>query len=255
MAPPVPPLDDAAAAADLPLTRGMRVSFAVPGRGDLQFSVPVPDGSSGGGGIGASVGGGGGVTAAAADEVEDTLVGTMQDMRIAHVDRNAELKEQLDAIDARQAATAAALAAEVATRDAQLAGIRAAMAAAFDVLEREMSGVVAAAFAVGAAALPPIHARLDADAAVESEFYNKTVPETNERQCGGHIREMRGHREALELDRTTIMAREAKMHGRIDALASAFETRCRVEAEDRSRQYDALMKQQADSVRSWCWLV
>lgn len=222
---------------EMPVTKGFRLSMAVPGGTYMEFAVPA-----------ASTVAPSRHTETAA-VIEDVMLGTMQDMRIAHVDRNAELKEQLDAIDARRNHISARLAVEVSARDAQFAQLRSLMETSFSALETELSGLIRETFTTAETTLPPLSTQLDSTEEEERDFYTNTVPATNERMCGSHIREMNGHKEALALDATTTRAREARVTNRLDKHCEVYDVRCTVEAEDRQQQHESLLKQFTEQVR------
>lgn len=186
--------------------------------------------------------------AAVAEDVEEGMVGTMQEMRVATVQQRQEIAEQLDHIRDRGVAVRQRLAEERDARDKQYAAMQASMAASFSVLERAISDGIEAAFASASARVPPLHRMLDTLVKREEVAYSEEVPAAIEQQCGEHVRTMEAHREALQLDNATIVAREAKIWQRVEKHTRAFDTRVRVEEEDRARQYDTLLAQMTASV-------
>lgn len=178
------------------------------------------------------------------------MVGTMQSMRLATVERNAEFAEQLVGLQSRHASVVRMLEAEVVARDAFVSSWKATFAAAMQQLEAEASDALVSTFAVAAESVKPQHARLDGLHAQEREFYSSDVPRTNESMCGALIRTMDGHREALNLDQTTIKAREAKIGRRLDEHCVEYDVRCANEAEDREAQLARFIKQSQEAVRA-----
>ena len=67
-----------------------------------------------------------------------------------------------------------------------------------------MLSALSASFKSNEDTLPTLHNRLDVAEAREHKFYFKDIPAVNERMCGELIRTMDSHREALQLDATTV---------------------------------------------------
>lgn len=179
------------------------------------------------------------------------MVGTMQELRVATVDRNAEFEEELEAIRTRHAALRAAVAREEADATDAFASMRARMEAAFAAVSADLDASLSAAATAAATHFPPMAAELDRLVAAETRFYAEEVPAKNEAMCGEHVRAMTNHREALSLDNMTIAAREAKVVDRFEAHVAAFDERSRVEREDREAQYAGLTAAFTASVRGW----
>jgi hypothetical protein len=221
---------------ELAITRGLRTSIAAPGGKVIEADLLSPANE----GISART--------LVTEAVEDSMLDRMQDMRIAHVDRNAEQQEQVGALHLRRDVIADKLATEVQERDQQFASLTKAMQLAFDELDASLTSKITQTFVEADQIFPGMHAHLAGMAKEEDVFYKRTVPATNEAMCGAHIREMEGHREALDLDATTIRARERRMNERIDKHIAEFDLRCLAEAQDRQKQYDGFSKQFAELV-------
>jgi predicted NBD/HSP70 family sugar kinase len=183
-------------------------------------------------------------------QVEEGMVGVMQDLRIATVERNAEVTEAYRHVRERTEAAAAQLQQEAAARDAQLAQMREVMAAAFSDLEGSLASAIKLTFERSAAAFGPLHGRLDEGEGREERFYAATVPDTIERLSGAHVREMEARREALVLDGTTTQAREARIVQRLERHVAEHEARAVVEAEDRRAQHGRVATAIKEQVRA-----
>jgi hypothetical protein len=144
-----------------------------------------------------------------AAEVEDEMVGTMQELRVAAVERNAALAEELDAIGARREAAVAVLAQEEPRRVVDFTSVQNAFKLALKAADTELSTRIAAMFDAHRASLVPVGDAIDRIRAEETRFYEAEIPAVNERQCGESIRGIQTTRESVQLDNQTVGATRA----------------------------------------------
>jgi hypothetical protein len=191
------------------LTAAGSLSYAAPGMGLTTTAVPRET-------VAASIGLPQ-VTrhTVAAEEVEEGMVGTMQELRVAVVDRNADLEAELAAIRERHAHLKAAVDEEVAACADTFAAIRARMDAAFTDLDAELRGRGSAAATAAAAAFPPMHEKLDGALREETRFYTEDIPARNEAMVRGRWGRRGGGR---RLQTWVMLHGCAAAHGRHHAL-------------------------------------
>lgn len=136
---------------------------------------------------------------------EDAMIGTMQDLRIDAVEKNAELAAALAVISDRRDEALRRLVDVVSpSRLARLSAARDAIASALGELDLDLLSRTASTFsALDAACAPPGNALTALDG-VETTFYATEVPRSFEQQCGSHVRAMERSREEVELDKTSV---------------------------------------------------
>jgi hypothetical protein len=136
---------------------------------------------------------------------EDAMIGTMQDLRIDAVEKNAELAAALAVIsDRREEALRRLVDVVSPSRLARLAAVKSAIAAALSELDVDLSSRTASTFsALDAACIAPSNALTALDG-VETAFYATDLPRSVEQQCGSHVRAMERSREEVELDKTSV---------------------------------------------------
>lgn len=182
-------------------------------------------------------------------QVDEGMVGTMQELRIGVVERNQDFSEQLAGVYARRDAAMRRLTDDIIpSREAGYKALHASFAAAISALEAELTDRISATYAAHNASVVPLNAALDGLHAREQAFYKEEIPDTNARQCGKHIRMMQQEKEALELDNTTIAAREARIASRLDKHIAEDGQRGAVETQDRIRQFALLDKLTAEGM-------
>lgn len=145
---------------------------------------------------------------------EVDMVGTMQDLRIDTVEKNAELTRVLDDVAQRTARARARLDDEVIPqRAAAFAAQKASVTAALEALEVEFSARIASTFSAHDASLRDPSVRLDNAVAAEAECYGHEVPDLFDATCGPSVQRMRADEEALQLDTATVRGGEWRGRG------------------------------------------
>jgi hypothetical protein len=178
----------------------------------------------------------------AGQEVQEGMIGIMQDMRINTVERNFEIAESYRLVRVRVDEAKRRLKEEAKTRDEQFMAVRDAMAVAFKNLQAELESAINTTFSEASKGFHPLHSHLDALRAEEEHYYDVHIPETIEKLSGEHVREMEAKKESLVLDDTTIKAREARIVERLETHIKDYDQRCQVEAQDRETQHNRLTK-------------
>lgn len=173
-------------------------------------------------------------------EIQEGMIGTMQDMRINTVERNFEVAENYRLVKVRVEEANERLGQEARTRDVQFLAVRDAMAVAFKSLQAELEAAITTTFVEAKKGFQPLHSHLDLLLEREEHYYEQDIPATIEKLSGEHVREMEAKKESLVLDDTTIKAREARIVQRLETHIDEYDKRCKVEAQDRETQHKRL---------------
>jgi hypothetical protein len=178
---------------ELPFTRGLRDTLAPPRAAAVTVTLAPPATMPAT------------VYASRVSATEDSMIGTMQDLRIDVVEKNAELEATLAALALRREAALKRLVENVApARRARLAEARAGIETALTLLAAEVSVDTAARFAGVVSSLETPRERLDGAAKLEAGFYGKDVAAIFEADCGEAVRHMERSQYELDMDKLSV---------------------------------------------------
>lgn len=178
---------------ELPFTRGLRDTLAPPRAAAVTVTLAPPATMPAT------------VHASRVSATEESMIGTMQDLRIDVVEKNAELEATLAALAVRREAALKRLVDTIApARLERLAEARAGIETALTLLAAEVGVDTAARFAGVVGSLETPRERLDSTAKLEAAFYGKEVAAIFEADCGEAVRHMERSQYELDMDKLSV---------------------------------------------------
>jgi hypothetical protein len=185
---------------------------------------------------------------AAFRQQDAAMVGTLQEIRVDAVERNADFSAALERVRASAEAASRLLHGSIVpSRKAADAEQRTAAEASLAALEAELTTAINSTFDRHVASLVAPDARMDAARARELAFMGPEIEAVTAVQTGKAVQEMEEDREDFELDVVAGRAMEANLAAQIGAHVRGYTNRRDAEAEDRARQAAYLTKQFEDS--------